>query len=94
MNQSLNHSKDNPTKHIIYGINSLCFFVFFDIRQGLITSSHRVAMVRLSIEDYNFVKISTWETEQVDFTQTMFRISNHRTEQTKISLGYWFIELN
>jgi len=60
------------------------FFLFsFDIRQGLITSSHRVAMVRLAIEDYNFVKISTWETEQVDFTQTKFRNFDHRTEQTK-----------
>ena len=48
----------------------ILIFKFSHIISGLLPSNHRVEMVQKAIENYDFVKISTWEAEQKKWNRT------------------------
>ena len=58
-----------------------------------VSSKHRVKMVELSLETYNFVKCSKWETDQDDWTRTREVLEEH-LEQIKQVCGTTTIQAN
>ena len=55
----------------------ILIFKFSHIISGLLPSNHRVEMVQKAIENYDFVKISTWEAEQKKWNRTRAVLDEH-----------------
>ena len=53
-------------------------------KPSLILSKHRIKMVELSLMNYKFVRCSTWETTQDDWTRTRQVLEEHLTQIHKV----------
>eukprot|EP00475_Leptophrys_vorax_P025101 TRINITY_DN3500_c0_g1_i3.p1 TRINITY_DN3500_c0_g1~~TRINITY_DN3500_c0_g1_i3.p1 ORF type:complete len:246 (-),score=73.56 TRINITY_DN3500_c0_g1_i3:290-1027(-) len=48
-------------------------------KDGLATSTHRVNMCKLAVEDSNWIDVSSWEVAQDSWTQTVFVLEHFET---------------
>jgi len=67
------------------GVISPVHDVYKTRKPTLIAASHRLAMINLAIEDYKFVKASTFEIEQPDWSRTRTVLEQH---QEQVSMLY------
>jgi len=47
-------------------------------KQELVSSNHRVAMVKLALQSSNWVRLSEWETQQKGWTRTRMVLQHHQ----------------
>ncbi|XP_055332715.1 uncharacterized protein LOC129584544 [Paramacrobiotus metropolitanus] len=63
-------------------------------KKGLVSAEHRVNMVKISLNDYKvpWIKLSEWETKQVDWQRTLESLEYHR-QMVNSQPEEWFPEL-
>ncbi|XP_059018771.1 nicotinamide/nicotinic acid mononucleotide adenylyltransferase 3 isoform X6 [Mustela lutreola] len=49
-------------------------------KQGLVAAHHRVAMARLALQTSDWVRVDPWESEQLQWTETVKVLRHHHSE--------------
>ena len=70
------HFKEQGTHEVIGGIVSPVHDAYG--KKGLVSQTHRLAMLKISLQSSSWVKISDWECQQEAWTRTRATLQHHQ----------------